>query len=176
MADHRFQEIPKLSSSDLILRAPKMGDVDLLFELRTDKEVNKYIRRNPMSKEEVEIFIADRLIDATNGKSLFWVIADKIDNTLGTICLWHFDEARNEAEIGYELHPKAQGKGIMTSAMVQVLAFAKEKLSLLRISAYTHFENESSIKLLKRFNFELNEELKDEDNEENRIYYLNLND
>ena len=78
---------------------------------------------------------------------------------MGTICLWNFSDKENKSEIGYELLPQFQGKGIMQEAFLAVLKFAFEVLQLNMIEAWTVAQNENSIKILKRNHFVRNAEL-----------------
>jgi ribosomal-protein-alanine N-acetyltransferase len=58
-----------------------------------------------------------------------------------------------KAEIGYELFPDFQGKGIMQEATLKVIDFGIQHIGLNSIEAYTHCENQSSTRLLKKLNF-----------------------
>jgi [ribosomal protein S5]-alanine N-acetyltransferase len=71
----------------------------------------------------------------------------------GAISLKNIQNAAGYAEIGYELFPEFQGRGIMTEAMKKMIEICFDKLRLKRIEAYTHRENLNSIKLLHKFNF-----------------------
>ena len=72
---------------------------------------------------------------------------------IGTICLFEFADDNFKAEIGYELLPSYQGKGLMQEAVSKVLEFGFQHLGLNSIEAYTHSENQSSTRLLEKFNF-----------------------
>ena len=88
------------------------------------------------------------------GKWYYWAITPKGNPQLvGTICLWNFNKTRTVAEIGYELHPAHQGKGIMQPAIETVVNFAFETLGLETVIAVTHNQNLASIKLLEKHGF-----------------------
>ncbi|MBK7227389.1 MAG: GNAT family N-acetyltransferase, partial [Ignavibacteriales bacterium] len=76
-----------------------------------------------------------------------------IQRLIGSICLWNLSREENKAEIGYELLPDFQGKGIAQEAMLAVLDCGFNIMLLNKIEAYTHKENSSSIKLLEKFTF-----------------------
>lgn len=61
-----------------------------------------------------------------------------------------------KAEIGYELLPDFQGKGIMQEAISKVIDFGILHIGLNSIEAYTHSKNQSSTRLLEKFNFKKN--------------------
>ena len=73
---------------------------------------------------------------------------------MGTICLFDFSDDNSKAEIGFELLPAYQGKGIMQEAASKVVVFAFQQIGLKTIDACTHPENLGSIRLLEKLNFE----------------------
>jgi ribosomal-protein-alanine N-acetyltransferase len=86
--------------------------------------------------------------------SIYWAITLSGTNKLiGTICLFDFSEDDSKAEIGYELLPGFQGKGIMQEAISKVIDFGVRDIGLNSIEAYTHAQNQSSVRLLEKFNF-----------------------
>jgi ribosomal-protein-alanine N-acetyltransferase len=91
---------------------------------------------------------------------------------IGTICLWNFSADHTIAEIGYELEPAFQGKGLMSEAVQCVIDFGFNSLHLKALEAFTHKDNTSSMHVLLKNNFQLDPNRKDEENEDNRIYIL----
>jgi ribosomal-protein-alanine N-acetyltransferase len=67
--------------------------------------------------------------------------------------LWNISREENKAEVGYELLPDFQGKGIAQEAMLVVLDYGFNIMLLNKIEAYTHKENSASQKLLEKFGF-----------------------
>ena len=57
------------------------------------------------------------------------------------------------AEVGYDLNPIFQRKGIMSEALNKVINFGFNELGLDNIEAYTHIQNENSKKLLEKNGF-----------------------
>lgn len=107
-------------------------------------------------------------------KAISWGITTKESNDLiGSICLWNFSEDKKTAEVGYDLDPEFQGKGIMSEALKAVLDFGFNQRGFETIEAYTDYRNISSKKLLKLHGFIPSEDKKDVDNQDNRVYYLN---
>jgi len=131
--------------------------------MRTDPEVNTYLKRSvPKDIAAVATFIFARNQDFEKREALYWVIENQETTTyLGSICLWHFSEDGTTAEIGYDLHPQSQGKGIMSEAMKIVIQYGFNTLGLKQIEAFTHKENVPSIRLLKRHHFILQQGRKD---------------
>ena len=90
--------------------------------------------------------------------------------TLRSDCLWNFMEENTSAEIGYELLPDHQGKGIMQEALVNILDFVGNILQLQQIEAYIHQDNTASRRLVERNGFYLDPVRTDENHEQNLIY------
>ncbi|MES2811128.1 MAG: GNAT family N-acetyltransferase [Bacteroidota bacterium] len=138
----------------LILNEISMNDVDFLFELRNNDDVNKYIGRKKSSLEAVKQFIMDRISDFKEKKGITWMIYNKATNqNMGSICFWNFDFDKDSAEIGYELSPEFHGKGFMQEALSKVINFGFNELNLQTIEAFTDKNNKPSINALVKFNF-----------------------
>ena len=172
-----FDSFPILKTERLTLRKLTFDDLDTIFKLRTNKEVNKFIIRNiPKNISDAKDFIQMILNLVAKNEAIFWVISLKETNQLiGTIGLRNFDCEPNYAEIGYELHPNFQQKGFMSEAIVSVLNFGFRDLQLNTIEAFTHKNNIASIALLKKHQFIFQPERKDEGFENNRIFRLENN-
>ncbi|GAB4093755.1 hypothetical protein GCM10028786_26820 [Flaviaesturariibacter terrae] len=69
------------------------------------------------------------------------------------ICLYGFSDDSAGCEIGYELLPGFQGKGIMREALEKVINYAFHTLNVQKIDAFFHRENKRSQKLLETFSF-----------------------
>jgi ribosomal-protein-alanine N-acetyltransferase len=58
--------------------------------------------------------------------------------------LLNIRKAENRAEIGYELLPSFQGKGIMHEAISEVIEFGFQEMQLQTIEAWSKIENFNS--------------------------------
>lgn len=170
----KFHPFPYLETDRLILNPITINDCQILYKLRTDIELTKYIKRTPpKSIKEVEEFVIRINKQILEGKSINWRISlAKNDEMVGSICLWNFSNDNEVGEIGYDLLTKYQGIGIMSEAMQGVLGYGFEMLSFNKIVAFTHYNNKSSISLLMKNNFVLDADKQDKENSSNRIYYL----
>jgi ribosomal-protein-alanine N-acetyltransferase len=174
MNKFNFTSFPVLTTERLTLRCLELSDDKQLFRLRSNKIVNKYIVR-PKQKDikEIRAFISKINNGINNNDWIYWVISLKRDPTLiGTICLWNFSEDKTVAEIGYELDPAFQGKGIMSEALKKIIEFAFRDIELISIEAYTHKKNDDSTKLLQKYNFKLDAGRIDKENSDNIIFTL----
>jgi [ribosomal protein S5]-alanine N-acetyltransferase len=172
MPQHNFVPFPAIKTQRLLLRQLMPNDRDAIFFLRSDDAVNQYIGRpRPKDMAEADAFIAKISKGIADGQSLYWAIAMPTTPALiGTICLWNFSEDGSMAEIGYELHPNYQGKGIMQEAVRAVLGYAFDQLRFQTIEAYTNLHNKPSIQLLVKNGFVHNPHKTDEDYPLNHIY------
>ncbi len=136
----------ELHTDKVKLRAPEKSDAANLYSLRTHPSVNKFIERDlPKNISDVEKFIELRNADPN---PFYFIIETLPTNELaGTICLWNINKENKYAEVGYELLPDFQGKGIMTSALRKIINLAFTELNIETIEALTHSENLSSRKL-----------------------------
>ncbi|UPT69321.1 MAG: GNAT family N-acetyltransferase [Flavobacterium sp. JAD_PAG50586_2] len=122
---------------------------------------------------EIEEFIENINSDFNN--AMFFKINMLEENEIaGTICLWKINRGNKYAEVGYELFPEYQKKGIMSSALKAILNFANKELGIEHIEAYTHKENLNSQKLLEKFGFEKINGKSDIKNSNNLIFKKNL--
>ncbi|MDE3182009.1 MAG: GNAT family N-acetyltransferase [Bacteroidota bacterium] len=155
MGDRNFKPFPILRTGRLTLRQLVSSDDNEIFALRSNENVNKYLDRKPSkSIDDAKTFIQTINENIQNNNSIYWAITLNGTNKLiGTICLFDFSADNLKAEIGYELLPEFQGKGIMQEAILKVIDFGIQHIGLNSIEAYTHSENQSSTRLLEKFNF-----------------------
>lgn len=174
MSKNPFDPFPELATERLQLRRLVPADTELLFSLRSDAEVNRYIQRDaPVNHDDVRKHMEKVNTGIDHGQAIYWVICLKENPELvGTICLWNFSDDRTAAELGYEMRPEFQGRGLMAEAMEAVLEYGFEGLNLETIEAFTHEHNEPSIHLLRKFGFVLQPERRDADVLANRIFVL----
>lgn len=155
MATHNFSIFPELETERLLLRQLTIADGDKLAFLRSDESVNKYINRPKSStREEALQFIQKINNGISANECLYWVLTEKGPAELvGTICLWNFKDQATIAEVGFELLPDFQRKGIMQEALLKIIQFGFTELKLTSIEAITIPDNLPSIRLLEKFKF-----------------------
>ena len=174
----KLKPFPVLTTERLQLRQLSRSDGQEVLFLRTDDKVNKYVvRPSPKDLTEAQEFV-DKITKGTKQQEYaYWAISVKESHKMiGSICLWKFSPDQKIAEIGFDLHPLFQNKGIMSEAMICVLAFGFGELNLEKIEAYTHHQNQHSIKLLTKSNFHLVKNKKDPNNDSNVIFEVTKSD
>jgi len=167
MLNISFKPFPELSTQRLTLRQIKMEDENEIFALRSDDRVNQFLDRlKAHSIEDARSFINKINTGIQKNELIFWAINFKNETRLiGTICLWNISKENDKAEIGYELYPDFQGKGIMQEAFSKVMEYGFEEMKLQTIEAYTTAGNHSSIKLLEKYHFKKETTLENKNDE-----------
>ena len=179
MSPFSLMQFQELITSRLLLRQLTDEDVKFIYQLRSNEDVNKFIGR-PLAVSVQDALGFIKLINdnISKYKSLYWLIILKSENKpAGTITLWQFSVEENSAEIGYELLPQYQGKGIMHEAVKKIISYAFDELNLKKISGFTHEDNKASVKLLEKNNFKRDreaEKLKEENIELKRMLIYSL--
>jgi ribosomal-protein-alanine N-acetyltransferase len=155
MPDFPFHPFPEHRTKRLLLRELRLSDVPAISKLRSDEAVNRYLGRpREHDPAQAEAFIRKIQTAVREGHSMYWAVCLQTEEDLiGTVCLWNFMEDQQSAEIGYELLPTYQGRGLMQEAVEAVLTYAFRTLNLHQVLACTHPGNESSIKLLIKKGF-----------------------
>ncbi|RTL60442.1 MAG: N-acetyltransferase [Sphingobacteriales bacterium] len=147
---------PQLETNRLLLRQLKEEDADVLFFLRSDAQVLKYIFREPASgKEEVIGFIQAIQQAVSSNENPYWAIAlkDKPDELIGTICIWNIRREHYRGELGYVLHPHYWSKGLMKEAIQKVIEYGFDQLHLHSMEAVVDPRNLASVKTLESVGF-----------------------
>jgi [ribosomal protein S5]-alanine N-acetyltransferase len=155
MSNHHPNAFPVLSTTRLTLRALAAHDADNIHFLRSDETVNRFLNRPTSTSTADAIAFIEKIQNyVTTGESYYWAITEKDkEQLIGTICLWGFNADLASADIGYELMPAYQGRGLMQEAVASVVQFAFHHLSLKYITAFTHPENTASTQVLLRNQF-----------------------
>jgi ribosomal-protein-alanine N-acetyltransferase len=157
MLQLNISPFPILQTERLVLRQLVPEDVNALTALRNNEIVNLHLDRQKTTTTEEALLFIDKIAKSiSNSQSIYWVIALKENNFLiGTICYWNILAEKDVAEIGYELLPDYQGKGIMQQAMSLVIDFGFNTMQLKIIKAFTSLANIASVKSLERNNFKV---------------------
>lgn len=146
-----------LQTPRLILRGLEPSDDEVIFQLRSSEEVNRYLERKAAETIEDARTHMRRILEGPD--LFFWGLEIRDEKRLiGTICLWNLERDKNTAEIGYELLPSYHGRGLMDEAIKAVVEYAFNTMKLDSITAWTHKENVASFRLLEKNGFTLSKE------------------
>ncbi len=151
MVNETFITFPILTTERLNLRRLLVSDEQQIFTLRSDREVNRYLGRQLCNTvEDARAFIGQII----ENDALYWAITlSENDILIGTICLFNMSKDNIKCEVGFELLPDSQGKGIMKEALKKVIDYAFSTLKVEELEAVLHKENSSSKRVLEKFSF-----------------------
>lgn len=146
---------PLLHTERLTLRQLTQDDSQEVYRLLTDKEVNQYYGRvRARSYEEACTYIQYLNVGISKKKVYYWGICLHGESKIaGTACLWNMRKDQGVIEVGYELLPECQRKGIMQEALPVVIDFAFHALHYQKVEAWPSADNLRSIRLLEKYHF-----------------------
>jgi ribosomal-protein-alanine N-acetyltransferase len=155
MLQLKFHPFPVLETNRLRLRQLTLDDAPVYHQMRSDKEMMRYIPR-PLSKSVADTI---ELINNTNNllkeaTSITWAMELKVTQTMiGTIGFYRIQKENYRGEIGYMLDKKHQGAGLMHEAIKHTIDYGFNELKFHSIEAVIDPENSASEKLLLKNNF-----------------------
>lgn len=155
MIELNFSPFPVLETERLVLRVLQPCDANNIFALRSNDEINQYINRKKAETIDDALKFIERITqNIARNETLLWAIELKKDKSFaGSALLWNIKKEKNEIEVGYELLPAFQGKGIASEAIKAVIDFAFNALEAETIVAVVDKRNTASLKLLQHLNF-----------------------
>jgi ribosomal-protein-alanine N-acetyltransferase len=152
-----FTIFPTLYTERLILKEITKKDATVLFDMRRDPELMKYIDR-PIPKSIEDIYSLIEKMDKmkTTGEGISWGIFKKEspDEKIGNIGFYRIMAEHYRAEIGYMLKAEEHRKGILFEAIQEVIAYGYNQMNLHSIEANINPSNIASRKLLEKAGFE----------------------
>lgn len=144
-----------LESARLRLRPFTAADVDALFALEGNAEVQRYGSHLPWTKrEQAEEKLAEILSGAD--KAIAWAVElVETGQMIGDCVFFSISKEHGRAEIGYALLPPFQGRGLALEATRCACAWAFGDGGLRRIEADADPRNLRSCRLLEKLGFRL---------------------
>jgi RimJ/RimL family protein N-acetyltransferase len=149
---------PELETTRLRLRQNVSEDSEILFKMRTDKLVMKYMDTPLMENERQALDMINSLSRRFMEEGIpIWAISLKDDPEARMIGYTGFidrSHKHHHAEIGYALEVEYWQQGIITEALNSVLNYGFEIMNLHSIRASINPDNIPSLKVLEKFNFQ----------------------
>lgn len=156
MLQLNFHPFPTLQTERLLLRQLKLTDASAIQQLRSNREVMRFINRPLLhTLPEAEAWVEMNLKTMAENAGINWCICLKEDaeNFIGSIGFWRIEKEHHRAEIGYMLHPAYQGKGLMCEAIQAVNDYGFKHMHLHSIEAQIDPRNLASASVLKKTGF-----------------------
>lgn len=152
----------KLENEQVKLRAPELEDVDLLYAWENNMEVWRVSNTlSPFSKHSLMRYIQNYQLDIYQTKQLRLIIEAKDQSSLmnypvGIIDLFDYDPFHQRAGVGILIHnTEDRGKGYASEALQLLTKYAFEYLHVHQLFCNIADNNEPSLKLFSRHEFEI---------------------
>lgn len=143
-----------LETKRLVLKPISLTDLDDLLALRSDPEVMRYAGDGSIhTREKVQDFIqCGRAYYEQYGLDFFSVFEKETGDFVGQAGLFHFcfNVQQSEIELAYRLHKKYWGRGYATELGKALIEYGFNHVSLSKIIAVVHPENERSRRVLEK--------------------------
>lgn len=147
-----------IETSRLFIRPIADTDFSEVFRLMSDPEVMKHIRPATDNTEEVRgrMDAWEHYTRANPGLGVFWVEWKSDGAFVGYVVARHvdFNPATGEYEVGYTIAPEQWGKGLATEITQALCRYVFDRFGPEYIVAFTAFENQPSVHVLKKAGFE----------------------
>lgn len=147
--------------TDIVLRAPEPGDIDVLYRWENDPEIWHVSNTlTPFSKYILEKFIENAHLDIYQVKQLRLMIDVKETGmparTIGTIDLFDFDPYHLRAGVGILIGDQSdRNKGFATLALKKLIRYCFDTLQLHQLYCNITLGNEDSLKLFEKCGFKI---------------------
>jgi [ribosomal protein S5]-alanine N-acetyltransferase len=156
MLEVNFNPFTEIKTERLLLRRVIKEDIGQIFKMRSDKNVMKFIGKNPITTMDGAINFFNMVNDSLeNNTGITWAISLKEapEKLIGTIGLWRLIKEHFRAEIGYMLLPEYWKKGLTKEAAFKVIEYGFDEMKLHSIEAHINPQNEASATLLASAGF-----------------------
>lgn len=130
------------------------SDFDDVLDMQSRPELVRYLMWDVMDADAVRTFLERRLrqtaIDGDDTAIVLAAVIPPSDRVIGEFMLRLSSARHGQGEIGWSLHPDAQGHGYATEASRELLRLGFEELGLHRIAADADPRNTGSIRIMER--------------------------
>jgi ribosomal-protein-alanine N-acetyltransferase len=152
----------QLETARLVLRGFNQQSYHDLFSHCEQQEIMSILGIFTQEEFELEQFRYKGGYSTYNLTIQFFQLVDKKDNRILGWCGFHsWAQQHRRAEVFYMLkHDSDKQKGLMTEALAAALNFGRTTMNLRRIEAFIATNNPASYKLVEKFGFQKEAEIK----------------
>lgn len=170
--DKILTDFPIIETKRFLLRNMKPEDAAEMFVFMANRETMKFITPHPVeSIEEVEADIKSSMEKYQLEKEIPWVIVDRnTDEVIGSFRFHKLNFWHKKAEMGVVIRKEDQNSGVMTEVLEKMLAFGFDTLGLNRIVGDIFAGNKGSEKLLMKYGFQKEGQLRQTDFDGSRYH------
>ena len=152
---HDPTNFPRIQTSQLTLREPRLTDAADVLVFRGDPVVQRFDDPVIHTEQEARQFIEALQAEYNAGIGINWAVTlTRQDIVLGIFSFHHWDRYHRHAEAGYGMARSRWGQGIGSEALRAIIRFGFDQMELHRIYARTIADNHESVRLLERTGFQ----------------------
>lgn len=144
-----------LENEKIILRAPELQDIELLFQWENDQRIWHLSQTLiPYSRFDIEQFILQGNHDIYVEKQFRFMITSKEDQSLlGCVDLFDFDPHNSRVGIGILIDENHRQKGWASEALDVLIPYSFNQLKVHQLYCNVLLSNADSLNLFKRKHF-----------------------
>ncbi len=143
--------VPEHVTQRLRLRPVQLTDLDNLYKLWTQKDLQKYLwGGQPVSREHVLLEIKNSLESFQARDFGLWIIFLKEKPVFVGFVSLRFNSPQTAIEFFYGIDRKFRGKGLATEAANVIFMYAFQTLQLDKIVAIAEMTNKISVRVLSK--------------------------
>ena len=146
-----------LKGEKIYLRALEPKDLEFIYAIENDESIWEISHtQTPYSRFLVKQYLENAHQDIYEAKQLRLAICNlNDDNAIGLIDLFDFDPKNNRAGIGILIqNNKNRNQGVGTESLQLLIRYAFHNLNLNQLYANIDSENDNSLKLFTKFDFQ----------------------
>ena len=145
-----------LQSKIILLRAPEPQDIDFLYHLENDVKLWHVTQTfRPFSRFEMEQYVLMAEKDPYSAHQVRFMIELSSGEAVGTVDLFEIDAHNKRAGVGIVIVEGYRKKGYAFNALELIIKYAFDRLDLHQLYCNIEVDNEESLKLFKKLNFEI---------------------
>lgn len=170
-----------IETKNLILKGLSPEDMKSIFENYSKAEIKKILGHRSEEDYQKEESKHKNGYSSYNRSFKLFLIIDKVSNAIiGRCGIHNWNVGHKRAEIGYVMEDENyKRKGLMTETLAAVIEYGFTKLNLNRIEALVGKENIASLRLMEKFKFVKEGELREHyyiaGKHENSLVFSKLN-
>lgn len=138
----------------MTLRAYEMDDFEAFHDLYSRDDVCRYLPWEPMDIDRARVKLEQRVtqtrIEADGDPLVLAAVDTEKGSMVGEFMLRLQSSHSRQGEIGWIIHPDAQGRGLATEGATEMLRLGFDELGLHRIVAGCDPRNVASLRVMER--------------------------
>ena len=148
---------PTIETERLVLRRYRESDIDMQYQILTDKRLATFIKFPELSREEELEIMKKWIKEANHEKCEKWVITLKQDGSenipIGNISVTAINKKNNYCDMGYVILYEYWGNGYATEAATAVSDYLLKERKYYLVEASCNEHNKASISVLLKAGF-----------------------